>query len=518
MSQVKKLLGAAFLLMVVTFLGKIAGFLREVFIAAEFGTSHNADIFVAVSTIPNLLLTITGGALSAALIPMVVRLCNQKETIRLKRLISSMFSITGLSMMGLALLLFFFGEEFTGLYVVGFSEEAKQLTLQMIRIILPALVAIGLISLFSSILNAYQHFFIPSLGPVFYSLGVIIATVFFASTYGVKSLIIGMAIGIFVQLFLVITVTIKKGIPFFPSRIWWNEDIRQVGKLMLPIFIGIGAFQLNILVDRMMASTLPEGSLAALNYAYRVTQLPLSLFVGSMVLPLYPMIADKIANQDMDGAKELLARSYHLLGILLLPVIGVFVALAEPVIAILFQRGQFDAGAVKLTSLALILYSFTILPFAMRDVITRAMYALQDTWTPVINSVLLIALNITLMVIFVPKLGMIAIAGSTSISFIFAYFRLRYKLIRKIGKTGGKEEQKLWFKIWRNAFVFTIITWGSYHGLMFIWSKPIGMELWLRTLVSLAIGGFVYLYLTFQINTPEVDWLKTRLQQLLGRK
>ncbi|GBF12294.1 murein biosynthesis integral membrane protein MurJ [Tepidibacillus sp. HK-1] len=516
MSQAKKILGATILLMGVTFLSKIIGFLREVFIAAEFGTSHQADIFVAVSTIPNLLLTITGGALSAALIPLIIRLRNQKETERLKKLVSSTFTLTSLVMIGLASLLFLFVEEFAGVYVMGFGEEAKNLTVEMIQIIIPALIAIGLISLFSSILNAYQHFLIPSLGPIFYSTGVIIATVFFAKSYGVKSLIIGMAIGIGLQFILALFVTIKKGISFQP-RIWWNEDIKQVGKLILPIFIGIGAFQLNTIADRMLASTLPEGSLAALNYANRVTQLPLSLFVGSMVLPLFPMIADKISKQDIEGTKELLSRSYHLLGILLLPVIGVFVALAEPIISILFQRGQFDADAAQLTAIALAAYSFTILPFAMRDVITRALYSLQDTWTPVVNSVILVAINVALMVIFVPKLGMIAVAGSTSISSIIAYIRLRRKLVKKIGTLDVTQERKIWWKIWRNALIFTAITWGSYQGLLLIWSKPMGIELWLRTFVSLAIGGLLYIFLTFKMDTPEVDWLKTRAKKLLRK-
>ncbi|KXG44530.1 hypothetical protein U473_11255 [Tepidibacillus decaturensis] len=325
-----------------------------------------------------------------------------------------------------------------------------------------------------------------------------------------------MAVGIGLQLILALFVTIKKGISFQP-RIWWNEDIKQVGELILPIFIGIGAFQLNTIADRMLASTLPEGSLAALNYANRVTQLPLSLFVGSMVLPLFPMIADKISKQDIEGTKELLSRSYHLLGILLLPVIGVFVALAEPIISILFQRGQFDADAAQLTAIALAAYSFTILPFAMRDVITRALYSLQDTWTPVVNSVILVAINVALMVIFVPRLGMIAVAGSTSISSIIAYIRLRRKLVKKIGTLDVTQERKIWWKIWRNALIFTAITWGSYQGLLLIWSKPMGIELWLRTFVSLAIGGLLYIFLTFKMDTPEVDWLKTRAKKLLRK-
>lgn len=516
MSQANKILGATILLMGVTFFSKFVGFIRDVFIAAEFGTSQQADIFVAVSTLPNLLLTITSGALAAALVPMVIKLRNQGETVKLNRLLSSMFSLTSLLMIGLTLLLYIFIDQFVGIYVVGFNEEAKVITASMIKIMLPALVAITLISLFSSVLNANHHFFTPSLGPIFYSSGIIIATIFFAKTYGVKSLIIGMAIGIILQLIFVVTVVIKKGIKFSPI-IRINEEVKQVGLLVFPILVGVGAFQINTMVDRMMASTLPEGSLAALNYANRVTQLPLSIFVGSMVLPLFPLMAEKISKQDFDGAKELLARSYHILGILLLPVIGIYIALSEPIIAMLFQRGEFDADASHITSLALAFYSFTILPFAMRDVMTRALYSLQDTWTPVINSVLLVAVNITLMLIFVPKLGMIAVAGSTSLSSIFGYVRLRYKLNKKMENKISNAKRKIWWIIWRNAILFTLITYGSYQGLTKIWNQPVGLELWIRTIISIAIGGVVYIYLTLRIDSEEVNWLKSRITKVVQK-
>ncbi len=508
MSQSKKIIGATFLLMGVTFLTKAISFVREMFIAAHFGTSQEADIFVAVLTIPTLFLTISSGAMSAALVPMVIRL-SQDGISRLKDLLSSMFSLTTLIMLGITAILYIFIKPFTDLYVVGFDDAAKLMTMNLFKIMFPALIVIGLISLFSAILNAKHHFFAPSLGPVFYSLGVIIATVFFSKTYGIKSLVIGLVLGLIAQFLLVLIVNRIKGTKF-SIYIKINEDLKKVGHLIIPIFLGVGVFQINIIVDRMMASTLPSGSLAALNYANRITQLPLSIFVGSMVLPLFPAIADKIAKKDFEGTKQLLSKSYHLLGILLLPIIGTFIILSGPIVAILFQRGQFDANATHITSLALIFYSILILPFAMRDVITRALYSLQDTWTPVINSVMLVTLNIILMVIFVPKIGLIGVAGSTSVSAIFGYVRLRDKLNKKIGKSDTKREFRTWLFIWRNAIIFTFVLWSSYHLLMNLWQQPIGIQLWLRMLSSLIIAGVIYILLTINLKIEEVDWLKKR--------
>ena len=178
MSKNNKVLNAALLLIVVNVVSKTVGFVREMFVAAQFGTSISADIFVAVSTVPNLLLNLTGGALSAALIPIIIRLRTQKEDLRLKQLMGSVFSLTGLLMTGFALLLYIFIEEIADYYVVGFSPEARMLTIEMFKIILPALVGIGLVSFFAAVLNAYEHFFVPSIGPIFYSTGIIIAAAF----------------------------------------------------------------------------------------------------------------------------------------------------------------------------------------------------------------------------------------------------------------------------------------------------------------------------------------------------
>lgn len=510
MSQNHKVLNAALLLVAVNVISKAIGFIREVVVAAQFGTSSSADIFVAVSTVPNLLLNLTGGALAAALIPIIIRLRVQKEDLRLKQLVGSVFSLTGLVMTAFSLLLFIFIEDVARYYVVGFIPEARQLTVEMFQIILPALVGIGLVSFFASVLNAYEHFLVPSLGPIFYSTGIIIAAAFFADGYGVKSLAVGMSVGVAAEFALGFGVMLKRGIRFAP-RIYWNEDLKEVGRLLVPILISLGVFQINTVVDRMFASTLQEGSLAALSYAFRLTQLPLSLFVGSMVVPLFPMFSKKISASDMEGLKELLAGSYHLLGILLLPVIGLFIVLAEPIIAMLFQRGQFDAQAVNLTGLALATYSLMILPFALRDVITRVMYSMKDTWTPVVNSVIMVILNVTLMAILVPKLGMVGITASVAISYTFAFVRLRSKLVQKIGvvEAGAKS---IWLNIFGNAAVFTVLSWLLYQALMLVWPQPLGVHLWLRTGVSVGLSGLVYLALTLRIQSIEVEWLKTRLK------
>ncbi len=519
MSRANKLIGTTLILIIVTLFTKLIGFVREIFIAAKFGATEAADIFVAVQTIPMLILSVMSGAIAAVLIPMIVKLRNEDESLRLKQLLHSVFSITSVSMLLLSVLAFIFIKPLVNVYVFGFDEAAKAHTVELFQIIIPAFVVIGLISLTTSVLNAYNIFILPSLGPALYSIGVITGLLFFSERFGVKSLIIGYAIAITLQLIILLVIIFKQGLRF-RLRIHVNADLKRFGYLLFPFAFSIGVFQLNAVVDKMMASTLSEGSLAALNYAYKVTQLPIALFVGTLVLPLFPLIADSISRKDISDAKLILRRSNRLLAMLLLPIMGLFTVMAEPIIAIIFQRGAFDENALRMTSLSLIFYTLTILPFAMRDIVTRVLYALQDTWTPVINSVFIVAVNLLLMIIFVPKLGIIAVAGSTSISALLGYLRLRYKLVKKIGPLTEQELNfnNIWLRIIINAIIFTLASWLFYQGLKIIWPAPLGIDLWLRTIISVVVAGIIYLVLIFRLDTEEVVWLKTRLHKLLSLK
>lgn len=514
MSRADKLIGTTIVLILVTLTTKLIGFVREIIIAAKFGTSEAVDIFVAVQTIPTVILSILSGALAAVLVPMIIRLRNDNQELRLKTLLNNVFSLTTFIMVIISVLAFIFVEPLVNVYVFGFDEAARASTVELFQIIIPAFVVIGLISLTTSVLNAYQIFVVPALGVAIYSLGIIAGIVFFADTYGIKSLIVGYAIALVIQLIILLITFARRGLRF-SLRIKRNADLKQFGQLLFPFLISIGVFQLNVVVDKMMASTLPEGNLSALNYAFKVTQLPIALFVGTLVLPLFPLIAESIAKKDTSDAKLLLRRSNRLLGILLLPIIGVFVVLAEPIIAVIYQRGSFDDHSLALTSLALIFYTFMILPFAMRDIVTRVLYSLQDTWTPVINSVFIVALNIILMVIFVPIFGIIAVAGATSISAIFGYLRIRYKLVKKIGPLNeGSSADRIWLRIVIYSIIFTITSWLFYQGLLFIWPDALGVDLWLRTIISIGLAGIIYLVLIFRMDTEEINWLKSKIKRV----
>ncbi len=514
MSRTDKLIGTTIVLMFVTLTIKLIGFVREIFIAAKFGTSEAVDIFVAVQTIPMVILSILGGALAAVLVPMVIRLRSENQELRLKTLLNNVFSLTTLAMAVISVLAFIFIEPIVNVYVFGFGEAARATTVELFQIIIPAFLVIGLISLTTSVLNAYKIFVVPALGAAIYSLGIIVGVVFFSDTFGIKSLIIGYAIALVIQLVILLITFARRGLRF-RFRIERNADLKLFGQLLFPFLISIGVFQLNIVVDKMMASTLPEGNLAALNYAFKVTQLPIALFVGTLVLPLFPLIAESIAKKDNSDAKALLRRSNRLLGILLLPIIGVFILLAEPIIAIIYQRGSFDENSLALTSLALAFYTFMILPFALRDIVTRVLYALQDTWTPVINSVFIVTLNIILMVIFVPIFGIIAVAGATSISAIFGYLRIRYKLVQKIGPLNeGGPTDRIWLRIVIYSIIFTIASWLFYQGLLFIWPDPLGVDLWLRTIISIGLAGILYLVLIFRLDTEEINWFKSKIKRV----
>ncbi|MDQ0338495.1 putative peptidoglycan lipid II flippase [Caldalkalibacillus uzonensis] len=511
-SPLRKIFGATVLIMGVTVFSRLMGFIRELFMAAKYGTSMEADAFVAAFTIPTLLLTIIGGALSATLIPLIIKLKTENHLVRIEKLLGSVFVFICFSLTSIAISLYFLMDEFVKIYVSGFSPEGLTLTAEMLIIILPAFVLIGLIGFLSAILNASQHYLAPAMGSLFYNGGIIIGLVYFSSQFGVQSLMVGMAVGISVHFLILIVVNIYKK-NYFKPHLTINQDLKQFARLIFPIFLSMAAFQVNFIVDRMMGSTLDEGSLAALNYAQRVTQLPQSIFVGALVLPLLPVVAEQISKHDMESTNRLLLQCYRLIAIVLFPIMAVLIILPEPIISILFQRGQFDIQSVHLTSTALVFYSLTLFSFAMRDIMTRTFYALHDTWTPVVNNLILVALNIGFMLILVPRYGIIGIAGSTSLAAFIAYIRLRFILNKKLSMQNyGRQQTNAWRQIILNVIIFSAVVYSFYHLGAQILTNPSGWHLWVRTLSSFILGSVVYLLLVFRLNTEEVIWLKERLR------
>lgn len=496
-----------------TLVVRLVGLVREQLIAALYGTGPEADAFSVVAQLLVLALGVCGGAFAAVLVPATLRLREQGRLDDLRRLLGGAVGWAAVGAAAASLALYVFAGPLVAVYVPGFPPETQLLATRMLRVAAPGLAAVALAPLFAAILNAHGSFAVPGLGPALAGGGVIAAALAFAPGHGAVALVAGLAAGWGLYL-AVAAVAARRRIRFRPTlRV--TPELAAAARLASPLVLCAAVFQLNAVVDRTMASVAGGGVAAELGYASRVAALPLGVLLGPFVVPLFPAIAGTAAAGDAAALRRLLDRALRAVAIALLPVTAVLALFAGPLVEVLFERGEFGSAAARQTALALAAYAAMLVPFAARDVMTRVFFSLRDTRTPVWSNLLMVVTNVALMVALVPRFGIVAIAGSTSVSIAVSCLHLWSRLSRALPAATPGAARRSWRAIGIHAACFAGLAWAGHEAALALWrrSGP-GPGLWGEAAAvgcACAAAGLVYLVLTLRLDIPEIDRLRRRL-------
>lgn len=415
MSNVNRIAQAAALIMVVTLAGRFFGFFREMLTARHFPVEL-VDAYVVAYTLPNIFGVTMTGAFMAAFIPAFTQLLVEGDKERAWRLGSTIFNAVFLVFTVIVALGMVFAPIVVNLIAPGFAGERMELTADLMRIMFPTLIFVSVAGITMGMLNSFHHFLTPSLGPLVASATVITAILTLAPSMGIYGLAVGTLVGIFLQLAIQLP-----SLPKYGFRYQWVLDlkdplVRQIGLLIVPVLIGVGIGQVNILIDRILASGLPAGSIAALNFANLVMQLPMGIFVQAIAVPIFPAFSTLAAQGDLPGLQRALGRGTNYYSLLLIPMTVGMMVLSVPTIRIIFERGAFTAENTLATAVALFWYALGLFPSAMRDLYTRMFYALQDTRTPVKIGAFSVGVHIILNLILIRYMAHGGLALATSIA------------------------------------------------------------------------------------------------------
>jgi putative peptidoglycan lipid II flippase len=452
--QVKKtsIARSAAVMGVATFFSRIAGLVREQTFAFLFGAGIWTDAFNVAFRIPNLLRDLFAeGAMSAAFIPTfnaVLEKDGPQKAFKLTNLTfcAILVVVGALTLLGIAaspLLVSTLAPEFTS------NPEKFEVTVTMTRIMFPFLLAISWAAISMGILNSLGEFFIPAIAPVFLNLSMILAGWLicpFAKEFDMPA-ITGMAIGAMLggllQFAVQLPALFRYGYRFRWQLNFNDPGIQRIIKLIIPGTIGLAATQINIAISTILATSQGEGAVSWLGYAFRVMQLPLGLFGVAVAQATLPVISRQAAAGDRDGMAQTLAGSIRLSSFINLYACFALIALAEPVVRILFQHGRFNAADTVATALALKAYAIGLLFYSLIKILGPAFYTLDETKTPVIASVTAVVVNIFLNLVLVHPFGYWGLALGTGIGAMFNAGILYYKLEKRIGSfsrfalTGG---------------------------------------------------------------------------------
>lgn len=429
---------ATFLLTAIALLSRILGFIREVVIANVFGARAITDAYLVAHVLPVTLAGLVGGALTTVFIPVFLEEKEKKGEKEAWLAANTILSVSLVYLIIATVLAYIFTVPILELIAPGFPEDRLELAIFLTRLLLPSLVIYGLMGILTGLSQSYKQFLVPAVGGFLYNICMILSILLLGRRFPPFSLAFGNVFGVFLQMFLVY-LYLKMRMPYFRWYVDFSHPaIKKTFYLMLPILIGTSAGYINIIVDRIFASGLVEGSISALNFAARVRDLPVSLFASSIAVAIYPTTSELVVANRNDRIIDLLNKSIRFIWLIVIPASIGLIILDKEIIRLLFERGAFDSKATLLTAGALRYYSFGLFAIAVTPIISRTFYSFQDTVTPVVVSFLAIGLNICLNVTLVRIMAHLGLAFATSISGIFSFFILLFLLRKKLGSIGGK--------------------------------------------------------------------------------
>jgi len=299
------------------------------------------------------------------------------------------------------------------------------------------------------ILNSLRHFFAPAFAPIFLNICIIISVFLFYHAFQrpVMSLAIGVLAGGVFQFLFQIPFLLKKRISFRFNFNFRHPAIKRIGSLMIPGLIGTAVYQLNVFIDTMFATALPDGSVSYLFYADRLMEFPLGIFAIAIGMAALPSLSSLASQENKEEFKKTLSFVFRLVSFISIPAMVGLIALKTPIFNLLFQRGKFDYFATEMTAKALLCYSVGLWAIAGVRVIAPAFYSLQDTRTPLKIALICLGANVILNSILIFPLKHAGLALATSLSSILNLVLLSRKLNMKLGGIDVKKNIQSLFGI-----------------------------------------------------------------------
>lgn len=503
-----------------TLLSRILGFIRDAVIAWYFGAGMSSDAFIAAFRIPNLLRRLFAeGTLSSAFIPVFTRYLvrrGQDEALHMAR---SAFRLLAVLLILVSIGGILLSPWIVKLLAPGFAAQKQALTVTLTRLMFPYIFFIGLVALCMGVLNVLGHFAAPALAPALLNVAIIGSVLAICPSLHTPAvgLALGVILGGVLQLFLQLPVLWRKGVRFWDKAPWFHPGLKQVGTLMPPVILGGAVYQINIVAGTIMGSLLTQGSVSYLYYADRLVQFPLGVFAIAAATAVLPSLSRQAAAEDHAAFKGTFSQALKLVFFISMPAMMGLIVLREPIVALLFQRGEFDAVATRLTAQALLYYSLGLGAFSAVRIVAATFFAMQDTRTPLIMAALSILANIVLGLALMNPLSHSGLALATSLASILNLALMIVALKRKLGSLGWKSIARSFSRTLVSASVMGLTVWAARLAIIPAQSLSLaGLSGGVAGCVAVGIG--TYGAVSYILKSPELEFVGTEVRRGLGRK
>lgn len=493
-----------------TFISRILGFLRDMTIAQIFGTKMAADAFFIAFRIPNLMRRLFGeGGLTVSVVPVFTEYHLTKSKDEAWKLANILLNTFALILFVTVVIGIAFSPGIVRVIAPGYyaSYEKFNLTVQLTRMMFPYLFFISMAALTMGMLNSLQVFFIPALSPIFLNISIIVFALFLAPRLEVPvfALAAGVVVGGIFQLIIQIPPLIKKGLKYKAVLDFRHQGLRRIGILMLPSVFGLAVTEINIFVDTLLASLLPEGSVSYLYYGNRLVQFPQGVFAVALGVAILPTLSKQATHGNMKELKGTLSFGIQLVLFITVPATVGLIVLRESIINLLFEWGEFTRQSTVATAYALFYYAIGLCAFSGIKIIVPAFYSLKDTVTPVKIALYAMITNIFLNLLLMGPLLHGGLALATSLSSFLNVILLIIILRKRIGGLNG---MKILISIVKLTMASVIMGLVLYWVDISFYEMDANVLLKIVTLFGNIIFGIIlYLVLSFFLKTEEVKFL-----------
>jgi putative peptidoglycan lipid II flippase len=426
-----------------TAISRVAGLVRESVAAAVLGSGAVYSAFTVAFNLPNLIRAIVAdNAISAAFVPVFLELRERGEEEEAWRVAGMVIWTTAVVLGGISALFVLLAPLLVPLLMVGTSNVNSDLVVSLTRWLFPIVVLMGLTGVVTGILNSQRIFGVPAFAPVIWNLVIIAALVGFARHGSLEHRAHAYAVGILVATvvqFLIPLPLLRGSGGGLAFRLGFgNEHVRRVLRLMIPVSLGLGLINVNLTLDTVIATHHSSSAAGDLGFAFRLFMLPQGLFSVAVSTVLFPELARAAGGRDLAEVSRIVARGVRAIVFLLLPAAAISIALASPLVRLLYQHGQFDAGDTRRVAATLVTFSLGLVANGLSLLLTRAFFSLQEPRVPTQVAVINLALNLVLDLALL-RFGAAGIALATAVVTTFNAVALAVLLRRRVGLLHGRE-------------------------------------------------------------------------------
>ena len=518
----RTLAGIAGIVAIATLISKVVALVRQQAIAAAFGVGDAVNAFNYAYVIPGFLLVLLGGV-NGPIHSAIVSVLAKRDKQEAAPLVETITTLVSGALLLLTIVLFIFADFFITLVGPGLSQTAHAIATQQLRVMAPMALLAGLIGIGFGTLNTANQYWLLSISPVFSSITIIGGLGILGLQLGNKitqpqyALLGGLVLawgaltGAILQWLVQLVAQWRLGLGKLRLRFdFQSSGVQEVIKIMGPATFSSGMMQINVYTDLFFASSIP-GAAAAFNYANLLVQTPLGIISNVILLPLLPMLSRLTAPADWANLKVRIRQGLILTALTMLPLGALMVALAVPIVRVIYERYAFDRAASQLVASVLVAYGIGMFVYLSRDVLVRVFYALGDGNTPFRVSIANIFLNALLDYILVKPFGAPGLILATVGVNLISMLMFLWLLDRKLNGLPWREWSVPILGLIGGSLATGLASWGTLWGLTQIWGTEGLLWQLLQLSVSGLVGVGVFALIAAQMKLPEVDIFVSRL-------